>query len=121
MALIYKTEIPIEDDQNTIHGLEGYYTNSRGDSFGLDYRYNDDENIEQINASFKARLLPVLEAAFEIEHSISEDETNLATVALTYLQQCWSVQLKAQYTPTDERISLVFNLANIGTPFGVNF
>lgn len=121
MFLGYKAEFPVEDDQNTVHGLEGYFTNSRGDSFALDYRYNEDENIEQINASFKTRILPVLEAEFAIEHSLEESETNESTLALTYIQQCWSVQLKAQYTPTDERIAVVFNLANIGLPIGVNF
>lgn len=120
LLLSYKAEIPIEDDDYTTHRLESYYTNSRGDRFALDYRYNEEDDIEQINASLRARLLPVLEVEFSIEHSIAESETNEGILALTYLQQCWSVQLKGQYTPTDERISIMFNLANIGTPFGVS-
>jgi LPS-assembly protein len=121
MTLFYKAEFPIEDDQNTTHGLEGYFTNSRGDSFALDYRYNEDQNIEQINGSFRAMILPWIRAELLVEHSISESETNDAVFALTYLAQCWSVQLKTKYTPTDERVMLVFNLANIGSPLGLSF
>ncbi len=121
LLVYYKAEIPIEDDDNTTHGLEGYFTNSRGDRFTLDYRFNDDQDIEQINASFDSMIMPQVRAGVDIEHSISQSETNEATLALTYLAQCWSVQLNTRYTPTDERVMLVFNLANIGTPLGISF
>ncbi|MEE4242975.1 MAG: LPS assembly protein LptD [Desulfopila sp.] len=121
LSLAYKAELPVESDQNATHGLEGYFTNSRGDWFGLDYRYNELLDTEQINASFKVQLLPQVRADFYIEHSLSEEETNEATVALTYVAQCWSVQLNTQYTPTDERIMVVFNLANIGSSLGLSF
>lgn len=119
MRLTYKTLIPIEDDDNTTHGLAGSYRNSRGDRFSLDYRYNEDEEIEQINGAFKIRLLPKIITSLDIEHSLEENETNDATFAVTYLAQCWSVQLQASRTPTDERILLVFNLANIGAPISL--
>jgi len=121
LLVFYKAEIPIEDDDNTTHGLEGYFTNSRGDRFTLDYRFNDDQDIEQINASFDAMIMPQIRAGLDIEHSISQSETNEAIFALTYLAQCWSVQLNTRYSPTDERVMLVFNLANIGTPLGISF
>ncbi len=121
LSFAYKALLPVESDQNTMHGLEGYFVNSRGDRFGFDYRYNEVLDIEQINASFKVQLLPQIRAGFDIEHSISEEETNEATFALTYFEQCWSVQLNTQYTPTDERIMIVFNLANIGSSLGLSF
>lgn len=120
LSIAYKADLPIEDDDNTTHGLEGSFTNSRGDTFGIDYRYNEDEDIEQINGSFKVMILPQIRAQLDIEHSISESETNEAVLALTYLAQCWSVELNAKYTPTDERIMLVFNLANIGSTLGLS-
>ena len=121
MSLAYKAEIPIEADDNTTHGFEGSYTNSRGDRFGLDYRFNEEEDIEQINGLFNVRLHPKVIAALNVEHSISESETNEARLSLTYLAQCWSVRLETQYTPTEERIMLVFNLANIGAPIQLSF
>ncbi len=121
LSLAYKALLPVDSDQNTIHGLEGHFVNSRGDRFGFDYRYNEALDLEQINASFKVQILPQIRADFDIEHSISAEETNEATVALTYFAQCWSVQLNTQYTPTDERIMVVFNLANIGSSLGLSF
>lgn len=117
----YKTEIPIEDEDDFTHTFEGYFANSRGDIFTAEYRYNEEENLEQINAFMKARILPQVEASLDIEHSISESETNEGTLALTYLAQCWSVQLKGKYTPTDERIMLMFNLANIGDSLRISY
>ncbi len=119
MSLAYTAEFPIEDDDNTTHGFAGNYRNSRGDLFSIDYRYNDDEEIEQINGALKVRLLPRIITAFDIEYSIEESETNDATFAVTYLAQCWSLQLQASRTPTDERILLVFDLANIGAPISL--
>ena len=119
MSLVYTADIPIDGDDNTTHGFSGDYRNSRGDLFSLDYRYNEEEEIEQINGAFKLRLLPRVITALDIEHSLAESETNEANFAVTYLAQCWSVQLQATHTPTDERILLVFNLANIGTPIAL--
>ncbi len=121
MSLAYSADIPIESDDNTTHGFEGSYFNSRGDTFGLDYRYNEDEDIEQINGRVKVRLHPKVIAALNVDHSISEGETNEATLSLTYLAQCWSVQLETRHTPTEERIMLIFNLANIGAPIQLSF
>jgi LPS-assembly protein len=121
MSLAYKAEIPIDEDDNTTHGFAGSYLNSRGDTFGLDYRYNEDENIEQLNGRVKVRLHPKVIAALDVDHSISEGETNEATLSLTYLAQCWSVQLETRYTPTEEKIMLIFNLANIGAPIQLSF
>jgi len=120
MTFFYKTQIPVEDFQNRTHGLEGYYTNSRGDRFSFDYRYNEDQNIEQINGAARAMILPQIGLNLLVEHSISQSETNDAIVGLTYYAQCWSVQLNTRYTPTDERIMLVFNLANIGSSLGLS-
>jgi LPS-assembly protein len=121
MSLAYTAEIPFEEDDNSTHGFEGSYLNSRGDIFGLDYRYNEDEDIEQINGRMKIRMHPKVIAALNVDHSISERETNEATLSFTYLAQCWSVRLETSYTPTEERIMLVFNLANMGAPIQLSF
>ncbi len=121
LRIVYKAEIPVEDDDYTTHGLETKFTSSRGDYFLLDYRYNEEDEVEQLNAYLKALLTSNILAEFEIEHSIFEDETNEASLALTYQALCWSVMLKGTYTPTDERITLLFNLANISSPLDVDF
>jgi len=119
LSIAYKTLIPVEDDDNTTHGLETIFSNSRGDNVSFDYRYNEDEDIEQINGNLNVWILPEVAAALDFEHSIAESETNEATFSLTYFAQCWSVELQTQHTPTDERVMLVFNLANIGSSLGL--
>ena len=54
-----------------------------------------------------------------IEHSISQDETIKANGFLTYMAKCWSLTFETQYTPADTTYVVFFNLANIGTPFGM--
>ncbi len=118
----YKAELPINDDKdNTKHTFRSKYTNSRGDTFNFEYHFDDADKAEQVNANLKARLLPTIEVAFTIEHSIADDETNKGRISIGYLQPCWSMKLIGDFTPEEERIGIVFNLANIGSPFGVNF
>ncbi len=123
LNLAYKAEIPFRDfeDDEEIHGITGSFTSSRGDYFSLDYRYNKELGTEQINSYFKALLLPRILSELKLEHSLAEDETNEAVVALTYLADCWSVKVAYQYSLTEERVLLVFKLANIGSNLGVNF
>ncbi len=118
----YKAELPIADDEdNTEHTFKTNYTNSRGDTFNFEYHFDDEDEVEQVNANLKARLLPTVEVAFAIEHSIADEETNEGTISIGYLQPCWSMKLIGNFTPEEERIGIVFNLANIGSPFGMNF
>jgi hypothetical protein len=40
---------------------------------------------------------------------------------LIYRPSCWAVELGAETTPDNEQITIMFQLANIGAPFGVDF
>ncbi len=132
--LIYQTAYDIYDSQFTMHTFGGQYRNNRGDRFGLDYSFKDigyedlntnsvelKEEIQQINANFRAPLPLVASwiAGGGVEHSLSQDETIKANGFLTYMANCWSVTFETQYTPIDTSFVVLFNLANIGTPFGV--
>lgn len=116
MNIVYKVEIPIEDEDFSSQTFEGSFANSRGDTFSLEYRDNEEEDVEQINAYFKAQLFSNIMAKFKIEHSLTEDETNEGILALTYQALCWSITLEGDYSPTDTRIMIIFNLANLGSP-----
>ena len=119
--ILYRTDIDVYDDGFIRHRLEATYANSRGDKFGVEYVFDDIDSTEQINAMIKTALFANWRADFEIEHSISQDETNEANVSLIYQALCWSVELAAEYTPADTSFLVQFNLANIGSPFGLNF
>ena len=58
-------------------------------------------------------------AGGRIEHSLSQEETIKANGFLTYMASCWSVTFETQYSPADTTYLVLFNLANIGSPFGM--
>lgn len=117
--LIYKTDISVYGNGSS-HTVEAFYTNSRGDSLNLDYRYDDlnGADTQQINFAVKAQLWDTIFAAYDIEHSISESQIIEQNISLMYQPACWSVELQSKYTPGDTTFSILFNLANIGNPLG---
>jgi LPS-assembly protein len=119
LALEYDTDIDAYGDGFQAHSLQGSYSTRRGDYFSIDYSFNDEETIEQINGVVSTRLLDRWLARVEVEHSISNSETQEADVSLTYQALCWSVTLQSNYTPTDTAFLVVFNLANIGGRLGL--
>jgi LPS-assembly protein len=119
--LSYKNYYDVYDNTFNRHTFEGYLTNSRGDYVSLDYSFNEAADIEQINAYFLARILNNWSVGGRIEHSISQDETIKARGSLIYHADCWSVKFETRYTPEDTSFLVVFSLANIGLPLGVNF
>lgn len=119
----YETDYSVHGEGFVRHSFEGVVTNSRGDYFGVDYSFNETEDvrtkIEQINLIARAQLMAQWFTRIEVEHSLAQDETNEANVALLYKAPCWSVEFQTEYTPTDTRFMLVFYLANIGSPLGL--
>ena len=118
----YETDYNVYGEGFVLHSFLGAYTNSRGDYFSIDYSYNNTDEvsskIDQINFTTRARLLPQWYTRIEVEHSIAEDETNDAKLALLYTAPCWSVEFQTEYTPSDTRYMIIFNLANIGGSLG---
>ncbi len=118
--LAYKTDIGVYGNGSS-HTVQADYKNSRGDYLTLDYRYDDlDSNdTQQINVDTRAQLWDTIFASYSIEHSISESQTIEQNISLLYQPACWSVELQSRYTPGDTTISILFNLANIGSPLGL--
>ena len=115
----YKTDYDVYDNIFAIHDLEGSFRTKRGDVFRLEYYFQDNGDqvdTNQINAVIEAALFASLSAKFNIEHSIANDETNEANLALLYRALCWSVELGSQYTPEETKFMLIFSLANLGSP-----
>jgi LPS-assembly protein len=118
--LLYKAAYDVYESEFPEHTLESGLRNSRGDQFTVDYSFKDRENIEQINASILAHISASWIAGALIEHSLSQEETIRTTASLTYQALCWSVRFETEYTPTDTTFLVLFNLANIGMPFGID-
>ena len=138
-GLEYQLFYDVYESKISSHSVEGSYTTSRGDYFSVDYSFydpqtyddtdtiagiegyvNDTEEIEQVAAHARTRLFERWLAEAEVEHSLTANETNTANVSLTYEALCWSIELQSNYTPTDTQFVVVFNLANIGSPLGLN-
>jgi LPS-assembly protein len=117
--LIYKTDISVYGNGSS-HTVETGYNTSRGDFVTLDYRYDDLNNNDthQINLALKTQLWETIFAKYDIEHSITESQIIEQNISLIYQPACWSVELQSRYTPGDTRFSILFNLANIGSPIG---
>ncbi len=115
----YKTDYDVYENIFALHDLEGTYRTRRGDFFKLEYYFRDNGDLtdtNQINGVIDAALFSSLRARFSIEHSIANDETNEANLALLYQALCWSVELGSQYTPEETKFMLIFSLANLGSP-----
>lgn len=121
ISISYKNYFDVYENVFNIHTLDSQYTNSRGDYLYLDYSFNNEKDIEQINSAFLAHLINGWLVGGSLEHSISEDETVEARGFLTYQAPCWSVKFETRHTPDDTSFLVVFSLANIGLPLGVSF
>ena len=117
----YKTYFDVYDSTFNRHTFESEFTDSRGDYFSLDYSFKEKEDIEQLNATIRAKIINGWFLGAEVEHSLSQSETVKANGSLTYQALCWSLKFETRYTPGDTTYLLVFNLANIGIPLGVSF
>lgn len=121
ISIAYKNYYDVYGNSFNQHLFEGVLSDSRGDSLGLDYSFNEVQDIEQINAIIIAHLINGWFAGGNVKHSLSQDETSEARGSLTYQAACWAIKLETRYTPEDTAYLVVFSLANIGSPFGINF
>ena len=137
LRFIYRTDIDVYGDGFVKHVVESDYMNSRGDLFSLDYRYdngiysgdvldgdNDEDSTTEAETSSirlgaSLGLLYNFRAGYSIEQSIEDSKTVEQRFNLLYQAPCWSVEFAANQTPGDEKYTVMFRLANIGTPLGL--
>jgi len=146
-ALSYQADVGVYGEGVTYYNLESIFSTSRGDALILDYVYSGEEKIQgspynstnnfnsaspfsldytgledihQINVTARAQLSNTITAGYRVEHSLAQSETNEQEISLIYHPACWSVELRSNYTPTDQGFMLLFNLAHIGMPLGVD-
>lgn len=137
LSLIYRTDIDIYGDGFLSHIVEGNYSNSRGDFVAIDYRDSEafvdklvDSNdksdthrkkLDSLKFATSIGLLYNLRAGYSIERSLDDSKTVQEIFNLIYQPSCWSVEFTSDRTPGDQTYSVMFRLANIGSPFGLGF
>lgn len=119
-SLIYKTDVDVYGDGAVAHGFEGRYANSRGDSVLADYRYNEPENIDSVSLDAKVNLINNFKIGYLVERSLEDSKTIKENISLLYSPACWSVELMSNRTQSEQEFMVVFRLANIGNPFGLD-
>ena len=120
LRFVYKTDLDVYDDGFLEHSLEADYYNSRGDVFSADYRISPLYDTSSIRAEMRVGLFYNLFAGYSIEQSIEDSITVEEKYNLTYSPSCWSVELAADMTPGNETYTIMFRLANIGAPIGLD-
>jgi LPS-assembly protein len=118
--MLYKTEIDVYGDGAISHGFDGLYTNSRGDAVFTSYQNNKLENISSVSIDARVNLVYNFKAAYMIQRSLEDSKTIEENFALVYSPACWSVELSSHRTQDDQKFMLIFRLANIGSPFGID-
>ncbi|MDY0352069.1 MAG: LPS assembly protein LptD [Desulfobulbaceae bacterium] len=116
----YDTDIDTYGDGVLTYRVMGGYRNSRGDFLSADYRYYKLFDINSVSANARVNLFYRLVAGYTIERSIADSKTVEENIALIYQQPCWSVELSSHYTPGDRKFMMIFRLANIGNPLGID-
>lgn len=118
--MLYKTEIDVYGAGAITYGFEGAYTNSRGDSVFTNYQYDKFENINSVSLNARVNLIYNFKAAYMIERSLEDSKTIEENYALMYSPSCWSVELSSHRTQDDQKFMVIFRLANIGNPLGID-
>jgi len=118
MRIKYITNIDYYGDGAFLHSIEADGFSSRGDRFSLDYRFNEQENVNSIRGSLWYLLPHNMAVGYSLERAIEQKETIEEVVRLRFTQPCWSVELSASNTPGDQTFMITFRLANIGNPMG---
>ena len=124
LNLKYKTDIDVYDDGFLKHVVEGDYLNSRGDVLSFDYLFYNNleaEDTSSIRLSAQFGLIYNFSAGYSLEQSLEDSIKIEEKFSIAYHPSCWSVELIAETTPDNEQVGIMFHLANIGTPFGVDF
>lgn len=120
----YNTDWDTYESQFVRHVVEGYYHNSRGDLVSLDYLFYknlwDGNDTNSLRFSAQVGLLYNFSTRYSLEQSLTDSVKVAEKIQLIYHPSCWSVTIGAETTPHNEQITVMFQLANIGTKLGLD-
>jgi len=117
--LKYETDYSVYGKGFTKYDLYSRYTSKWGNMFFLEYRHEQDTEISEINAALQTHLTSTLYLEGDITHSLYTDETVRASIGLVYHPGCWAIELRAEDTPDDDRLVLMFSLVGLGEALGI--
>ncbi len=94
--------------------------NLKGEYLGLDYRWDKERKVEQVNIRMQRHLFRGFYTSFGIRHSLERHETVESRFGISYKSQCWYADLMVMTNPDETRFAFFVNLRGIGG-FGRTF
>lgn len=120
-SFLYQSDLDVYGRGFTKYSLRSDYSEFEKYTLGLEYRYEKDAVINQLNGDLFYRLNDRIAVTGDILHSFETDKTTEASLGLFYDPACWSLEFLFTTTPdNDYRFSLIFALEGIGKVLGVN-
>lgn len=121
LQLVYKTAWNVYGKGITRYEFTSQYSNDREDSLGLEYRYERDSPVNQLNMRALINLNQQLWVSGDISHSFLLDKTSDASLIVFYDPDCWSLEFMATTTPDDDfRFQMIVSFEDVGKILGVN-
>jgi hypothetical protein len=121
LHLTYSTDLSVYG-----RGMVGYdflarYSNARNDYLSLDYLYNKDADIHEVNGQGQVRLTETLSLAAEIKKSLAIDHTVSQSLSVIYQPGCWGMRVEFSERGDDKQLSVLFSLVAAGQAFGIGY
>lgn len=120
VRLKYKSEVGVYGEGAYAHTVEVDLKSNRGDYLSADYKYNDTEDTNSISLDAWVVLPYNFAVGYGIERSIEDESTIEENFRLLYQPACWSVEFLTNRADGDQTYMLMFRLANIGNPLGLD-
>ncbi len=121
LQLSYKSDLDIYGRGFTKYEVQSRYSGIEDYNLGLEYRYEKDVAVNQLNANVLATLTDTLSLKGGVQHSFEIDKTTEASLGLFYKPECWALELLASTTPDDDyRFHIIFSLEGIGKVGGLS-
>lgn len=120
MALKYTSYVDVYGEGAYAHTVEANLSTNRGDYLAADYKYDDTDDTNSISLNAWLELPYNFAVGYGIERSIEDEITIEENFRFIYQPACWSVEFLANKTESDQTYLVMFRLANIGNPLGLN-
>ena len=120
VRLKYKSEIGVYGEGAYSHTVEADMKSNRGDYLSADYKYDDLNSTNSVSLDAWVVLPYNFAVGYGIERSIEDDSTLKEDFRILYQPACWSVEFLSHRIPGDQTYMIMFRLANIGNPLGLD-
>ena len=120
VRLKYKSEIGVYGEGAYSHTVEADLKSNRGDYLSADYKYDDTANTNSISLDAWLVLPYNFAVGYGIERSIEDETTSEENFRILYQPACWSVEFLSNRADGDQTYMVMFRLANIGNPLGLD-